>query len=83
MTYAESTLRRKAREIGYEIQKGFVHQLTSDYPVADREVGYNILDITAGSLVPECHNTVYDHLLTLEGVGEFLETIYLDNGLDW
>lgn len=78
----ECTLRRKAKNAGYRISKGFQHQMTGNYPVApDREVGYNVEDLTIGCLVWGCYNEIRDHLWTLEDVEEFLREVYEDNGL--
>lgn len=84
--YSERTLRRKARNAGYCIEKGFQHWLSKDYPIytypfGERETGYNITDLATNTLVYGCHNGNVDHLFSLDDVEEFLTEVYAENGL--
>ena len=81
--YNEKTLRKRANEIGYRLEKGFIHQMVEGYPVWDREVGYNIIDTINNCLVSGCYNNVFDHLFKLEDVEDFLKTEYVESGLNW
>lgn len=78
--YNESQLRRKAYKVGYRLNKGFQHFLGKGYPVAFREVGYNVIDIDTSCIV--CgNNDVYDHLFSLDDVEEFLREVYKANDM--
>lgn len=83
MQYSEKTIYRKAQAIGYSIHKGFIHFLSEEYPVYDRTVGYNIVDEKSNTLVYECHNQVYDHLMNLEEVEQFIKEQYILFGLSY
>ncbi|SEL89645.1 hypothetical protein SAMN04487770_12026 [Butyrivibrio sp. ob235] len=81
--YSESTLRKKANAVGYSISKGFVHYLGNGYPIAYREVGYNVIDNLNNINVWGCYNEVYDHLWSLEDVNDFIKSIYQDSNLEF
>ncbi len=84
--YSESAIRRKAKKLGYIVQKGFVHYLGKGYPVwtywnGAREVGYNVIDTTMNTLVWGCYDSTRDHLWSLEDVEAFLTETCAENGM--
>lgn len=80
--YSESTIRRKAKQLGYSIHKGFMHYLGSkNYPVWRREAGYNVTDDMTGQWVWGCYNELFDHLWSLDDVESFLEEVSMAYGL--
>lgn len=88
--YSLTTLRRRAYEAGYRIEKGFQHYLLRGYPVCrdcngEAYTGYDVRDLATGQLVYEsgCYDSNYDHLCTLEDVEEFLKRAYEEAGLNW
>lgn len=73
-------LRRKAYSVGCEIQKGYRHYITKDYPVyrdenGDKVQGYNVRYMSTNTLAHGCYNEVYDHLWDLDDVENFLMEI--------
>ena len=85
MKYSESTIRRKAYRIGYQVQKGFQHfrrEVLYDLN-GERYTGYMIKDLNTGYYVWSCYNENFDHLWNLDDVVEFLEGEYESLGLVW
>ena len=82
--YSESTLRRRAYKIGYQVMKGF----TRYYGVVDydwsgeRSTGYMIKDLSYGFCVDGFANN-YEFLMTIEDVEDFLKEQYEAQGLVW
>lgn len=76
----ERKVRRKAREAGYRVSKGFQHRLYNNSVVRDCNgvayTGYDVVDLNTGYSVPWCYNQWYDHLWTLEDVEEFIKGEY-------
>lgn len=73
---SEKTIYKKARAIGYSVNKGKVHFLSKEYPVFCDDVGYNVRDDSLGCFVWGCYNEVLDHLWDLEDVENFLKSEY-------
>ena len=82
-------LRRIARNLGYSIEKGYVHYITV-YQVrrgveehwcspvyinqnGEKETGYIVKDDRTGFYVWGSYNDVYDHLWNLDDVESFLK----------
>ena len=83
MTYSEQTIYRKARDIGYSVNKGKVHFLSKEYPVFSDDIGYNVKKNSTGFNVWGCYNEVLDHLWNLEDVENFLKSEYDMLGLNY
>ena len=87
--YSENTIRKKAKDAGYYVTKGFQHYLgNKNYPVwtyanGERVIGYNVEDLSLGCLVWGCYNNVIDHLWSLEDVDIFLREEYTRYGLEY
>ena len=87
--YSLTTLRKRAYEAGYRIEKGFQHYMYNDavcrYCNGDAYTGYNVWDLSNNQLVwgSGCYDRNYDHLCTLEDVEEFLKEAYERAGLTW
>lgn len=71
--YSEKTLRRKASNIGYRIQKGPL--MSGNLRVAYGDPGYSIIDCKYNTIVYGLCNGFYN-LLQLEDVEEFLRDEY-------
>lgn len=81
---SEYAIKSRARKAGYSVSKGFVHYLsggTFRRYNGERDTGYNVKDLSTGSLVWGCYNNVYDHQWSLEDVDEFIRSVYEANGL--
>ena len=81
--YSESTIYKKAKRIGYSIQKGKVHYMHTSYPVFSDYVGYNVIDNHINCMVWGCYNEVFDHLWSLDDVENFLRDKYRNLGLQF
>ncbi len=82
--YNEKTIYKKAKDVGYEVSKGFVHYHTGcifRYQNGDREVGYNVIDTSNNSLVWGCYSQMFDHQWSLADVDDFIRSVYEANGL--
>ena len=75
--YNETTLRRKAKNIGFVIQKGYRRFNRRNGSIADYTTGYSIIDADTNICIAG-DNDVYCNLLTLEDVEEFLADAYND-----
>lgn len=84
-SYVLSTLRNKAYNINYKVEKGFVHYRdVVDYDChGKRHSGYDVLDLETGFYVPGCYDEHFDHLWDLDDVANFLKDQYAKRGLDW
>lgn len=83
---SERTMRRKAFEIGYELQKGYrCYLMGGGQPVLDEAgnkiSGYNIRCMSNNTLVHGCYNNICDHLYDLDDVKGFLKEEYESAGL--
>lgn len=87
--YSLTTLRKRAYEAGYRIEKGFQHYMYNNAVCrdcnGDAYTGYNVWDLSTNMCVWEsgCYDSNYDHLCTLEDVEEFLKAEYEKAGLTW
>lgn len=87
--YSLTTLRKRAYEAGYRIEKGFQHYMYNNAVCrdcnGDAYTGYNVWDLSTNMCVWEsgCYDGNYDHLCTLEDVEEFLKEAYERAGLTW
>lgn len=83
--YSESTLRRRAYKIGYQIQKGFRHfgRFVYHDPYGDRFSGYMVKDLQSGFYEWGGYNSNFDFLWDLEDVEDFLKEQYELLGLTW
>ena len=83
----KNLLYKKAIEAGYEIRKGFQHYLYNDSVVTDyhgnRQMGYNVTDLTTGFLVWGCYDNNFDHLWALEDVENFIRGVYESQELEF
>ena len=75
--YNETTLRRKAKNIGLVIRKGCRRFNRCNGSIADYTTGYSIIDADNNFCIAGT-NDVYCNLLTLEDVEEFLADAYND-----
>ena len=85
--YSLATIRRKALNAGYRVEKGFQHYLCNDSVCTDwngeRLTGFNVWDSTINAYVWGCYNDNYDHLWTLQDVENFLKSEYDKVGLEY
>lgn len=87
--YSLTTLRKRAYEAGYRIEKGFQHYMYNNAVCrdcnGDAYTRYNVWDLSTNMCVWEsgCYDSNYDHLCTLEDVEEFLKAEYEKAGLAW
>ncbi len=83
MKYSEGTIYKKARDVGYLVNKGKAHYMSREYPVYSNDVGYNVIDSQTGFTVWGCYNEVFDHLWSLEDVENFLKEQYDSLGMKY
>ena len=85
--YSVGTIRKKALKAGYKVSKGYQHYMYNGAVVKDCNGepydGYNVEDLTTGTLVWGCYDSNYDHLWGLDEVEEFLEKAYRDKDLKY
>lgn len=85
--YSEATLRKRAKEIGFQIEKGFQHDDFGDIverKYIGRITGYQVKDIEEGSYVWGSRiEGGADHIWTLDEVENFLRNAYEERGLKW
>lgn len=80
--YSEKTLRRKSRNAGFRLHKGFRHCFTMKgcpvyrYPDGTSEVGYILIDEVNNNLVWGCYDSHIDHLWQLDDVEDYLREFY-------
>ena len=84
-SYASTTIRRKAYDVNYKVEKGFVHYRdVVDYDqYGERHSGYMVMDLETGYYVNGCYDENYDHLWDLDDVISFLMEKYSALGRDW
>ena len=85
LKYSESTLRRRAYKIGYQVQKGFQHYGKFVYhdQYGDRFSGYMVKDLQTGLYEWDGFDSNFDFLWTIEDVEDFLRERYEALGLAW
>ena len=87
MKYSEGTIRKKALNAGYKVEKGFQHYRYNDSVLTDcdgkRLTGYNVVDLCNGWPVHGSCDDNFDHLLSLEDVEEFISSVYKESGLEY
>ena len=79
MQYSERTLRRRARNIGYIVRKGFVRTKAIPSTVVDTVSGYtiyNTVNNSGATYMIAGDSELYYNLLTLEDVEQFLREEY-------
>lgn len=83
--YTESTIRRKAYAIGYQVRKGFQHFGNFVYhdSYGDRFTGYMVMDLRTGFYVWGSYNENFDFRWDLDDVVEFLKGEYEARDLPW
>lgn len=80
--YSLATIRKKALNAGYRVEKGFRHYHYNHSVYTnwngERFTGYNVWDLSTNGLVWEsgCYDNNYDHLCTLEDVENFIKSVY-------
>ncbi len=75
MKYSESTIRNKARNIGFVVRKGYVRTMAIPSVAVDTVSGYTIYN-SEGTYMIHGYNELYFNLLTLEDVEQFLREEY-------
>ena len=85
MKYSESTIRRRANDIYYQVKKGFQHfQGSVLYDEnGNKATGYMVKDLHTGLYVWGGFNSFCDFLWDLDDVEEFLMGEYEALGLAW
>ena len=82
-----STLRKRARAVGYSIKQGFQHYTVSGAIFTnwngERFPGYMVLDLATNCYVWGSYDEYYTYLWQLEDVENFLREVYERNGLTW
>lgn len=85
--YSLTTIRKKALNAGYRIEKGFQHYLRNNAIFTnwngERFTGYNVLDLATNTYVWGCYDCNYDHLWELEDVEDFIKSEYKKYGLEY
>ena len=84
-SYELSTIRRKANDINYNVEKGFVHYRdVVDYDQnGERHSGYMVKNLENGFYVSGCYDEDFDFLWDLDDVIKFLKERYEALGLTW
>ena len=87
-TYCETTIRQRAKDIGFEVKKGYVRQISDGAIVTDmwgrKEKGFALVDSETGEYVADCANDDYCFLWTSWGeVEQFLRDEYRARGLEF
>ena len=87
MLKRERFLRKKAKNAGYILSKGFVHYLYNNSVYKDnlgnRITGYELIDTSTGFSVYGSYDNCFDHLWSLDDAETFLKNIYLNANLNW
>ncbi len=83
--YSESTLRKRAYKIGYQVQKGFMHFGKSVFydQNGERSSGYMVKELQYGFYVWGGYDSNFDFLWSIEDVEDFLKEQYESLGLTW
>lgn len=77
--YSEKTLRRKAKEVGYTLEKGLIRvRGLIMYP---KQTGYSLIDNDLGCYVWGSVDSDFIHLWDIEDVEDFLKSEYQSLGL--
>lgn len=75
--YSERTLRRKAKNIGLAIRKGYCRFNRRNGDIADHITGYSIVDADSNCFIAGT-NEIYCNLFSLKDVEEYLSGVYND-----
>lgn len=82
-----STIRRRAKNIGFQVEKGYVHFNGEIYYNADgkRETGYMVRELITGSIMGGFDNmsVCWSYTWGLENVVNFLKGVYAEPGMAW
>lgn len=87
--YSLATIRKKAFNAGYRVEKGFQHYHYNNAVFtnwnSERLTGFNVWNMSTNTLewASGCYDNNYDHLCTLEDVESFLESVYEKAGLEY
>lgn len=85
--YKESTYYKKAKKVGYLLEKGCQHYTISGGICHDcngnRFIGYMLFDLATGLYVWGSYDEHYTYLWQLEDVDEFLREVYQKYNLKW
>lgn len=82
----EHKARRKGREAGYRVSKGFQHYHNGGIVTnwnGERFTGFDVTDMSTGYSVWGCYDANCDHLWMIDDVEEFLKNVYEKNGLKY
>ena len=84
-SYTLNTIRQKAYEINYKVEKGFVHYRDTVYydQSGERHSGFTVIDLATGFYEKGCYDENFDHLWGLDDVISFLKGKYSSLGRDW
>lgn len=85
--YSLATIRKKAINAGYRVDKGFQHyhyngSVRTNWN-GERFTGFNVWDLSTNTLVWDCYDSNYDHLWTLEDVEDFIKSEYIKSDLEY
>ena len=82
----EQKARRKGREAGYRVSKGFQHYhnggIVSNW-YGERFTGYDVVNLVTNSSIWGCYDANCDHLWTIDDVENFLKKVYEEHGLKY
>lgn len=82
-----SAIRRRAKNIGFQVEKGFVRFQGEVYYNADgkRETGYMVRELQTGSIVGGFDNmgVCWSYTWDLKDVVDFLKGVYAEPGMAW
>ncbi len=81
MMYSEKTIRRKAKAIGYTVEKGLLRMTVGNAVIRPRQTGYSLINDSLGCYVWGSYNEVFTHIWDLDDVENFLKSEYKDLGL--
>lgn len=78
-TMSESALRRKAKKLGYTLEKGYVRFTVGGeifrYANGERDTGYMLKDNYTGFYEWGCYNELLTHQWSLQDVEDFLNSV--------
>ena len=87
--YCENTLRRRAKKIGFTVEKGYQRYLNEKWGTVkdsngNRIIGYSLynpegIEVNAPFDSTACH----DHEMTIEELEFYLQKLYEERGLPW
>ena len=86
MQYSLSTLKKKANEAGYSLQKGYQRYMYNGWGYrrttsGERIVGYQIFDYRSGLMVHPSYNDIHDHALELKEAVTLLKELCAARGV--